>query len=165
MVSVLLVVPFRCMESQPAESKNCPAAHWLWRLHCLTLGKASWFCFNSSPWGCGWSSFSGHSWSSPGLIGRSLGQRVGAGRGGAEGWRKCLLSQVTRGADASTHEGPWAPGQRLGDNPPHPHPSNSLAGPLKLTCFRSIREAHLPTNQEDPLAALTLLRFLKLGSL
>lgn len=25
--------------------------------------------------------------------------------------------QVTRGADASTHEGPWVPGQRLGDNP------------------------------------------------
>lgn len=102
-------------------------------------GKASWFCFNSSPWGCGWSSFSGHSWSSPGLIGRSLGQRVGAGRGGAEGWRKCLLSQVTREADASTHEGPWAPGQRLGDNS-HPLPSNSLAGPLKLPSLRSIRE-------------------------
>ena len=31
---------------------------------------------------------------------------VGAGRGGAEGWRKCLLSQVTRGADAATPGGP-----------------------------------------------------------
>ena len=39
---------------------------------------------------------------------------VGAGRGGAEGWRKCLLSQVTRGADAATPGGPWAPGQRVG---------------------------------------------------
>lgn len=110
MVSVLLEVPFRCVEPACRTQKlpSVPLAH---------TGMASWFCFNSSPRGCGWSSFSGHSWSSPGLIGRSLGQRVGAGRGGAEGWRKCLLSQVTRGADASTHEGPWVPGQRLGDNP------------------------------------------------
>lgn len=146
MVSVLLVVPFCCVESQPAERN-----HWLWRPHCLShTGIASWFCFNSSPRGCDWSSFSGHSWRSPGLIGTSLGQRVGAGRGGAEGWRKCLLSQVTRGAGASTHEGPWAPGQRLGDNP-YPLPtipwqglSKQLEGQIIIPLNRGAR---LPTNQ------------------
>lgn len=88
-------------------------------------GTASWFCFNSSPRGCDWSSFSGHSWSSPGLIGRSLGQRVGAGRGGAEGWRKCLLSQVTKGADASTHE---TLGSRSKVRRKPPLPSQQLLG-------------------------------------
>lgn len=108
-------------------------------------GTASWFCFNSSPRGCDWSSFSGHSWSSPGLIGRSLGQRVGAGRGGAEGWRKCLLSQVTRGADASTHE-TLGSRSKVRRQPPTPFPNSSLAGLLKLP---SLRTARAPTNHSS----------------
>ncbi|XP_017721520.1 PREDICTED: uncharacterized protein LOC108524846 isoform X2 [Rhinopithecus bieti] len=41
---------------------DLPGARNLWS----NAGVATWFCFNSSPRGCGWSSASGHSWSRPG---------------------------------------------------------------------------------------------------
>ena len=69
--------------------------------------------------------------------------RVGAGRGGAEGWRKCLLSQVTRGADAATPGGPWAPGQRVGGR----SPSSSMTGPLLMPSHRCQLESTVTTPQ------------------
>jgi hypothetical protein len=149
-------VPFHPVESQPAEYSGLRAkAAWLptgsGRSGARNLcGTATWFCFNYSPRGCGWSSSSGHSWSLPGLIGRPLGWRVGAGRGGAEGWRKCLLSQVTRGADAATHGGSWAPGQRVGGL--SCSPCSSLVQPLLLPTLVSAGEPsdHSPNQRAHP---------------
>ena len=71
--------------------------------------------------------------------------RVGAGRGGAEGWRKCLLSQVTRGADAATPGGPWAPGQRVGGC----SPSSSMTGPLLMPSHQCQLESTVTTPQNQ----------------